>query len=336
MPAIIEEMFYTGGVHSHGLGIQVAKPANVDEALKLGGLNWDISEMNLMTPDDPPSSVLIRRAIVRMDRKPSDECGVLGVAHRGFRPIQNHEGAMWFDSIFSNGRAAYHTGGCLGNGETVWLLAKINKTIQVANEDFVESCAIMANSHHGSMVSQIRLITVRVVCYESIACTLKYKKCGHQFHRAHQGALREHAEAAKDFFKASLAELDYVAESFTSLSKLECVENSFKEILTAPLPEKKKRRHIELNTGLKKVSEQRVADTLTNRTNIGFLRSSGKGMGLPGSAGTYRGVLNAVLEFMGHHQRVEGSRLSYALLSDGMDLKVKAFALIQDCAAKAA
>jgi hypothetical protein len=59
-------------------------------------------------------------------------------------------------------------------------------------------------------------------------------------------------------------------------------------------------------------------------------------MDLAGSRGTFWGVLNAVLEFIDHHREIKGSRLSYALMGDGMELKVRAFTLIREEAAKAA
>lgn len=336
MPANIGEVFYTGAVPWHGLGIEVAKPVTVEEALKVGGLNWAVGEVDLMTADDPPSPVLKRKAIVRMDRNPGDERRVLGVAHRGFQPIQNRDGAMLFDAVFGHGKAVYHTGGYLGNGETVWLLAKINKTLEIAKGDVVEPYALMANSHDGSTAFHIRPTTVRVACQNTIALALKEKKFGEQFRRAHQGTMREHAEAAQEFFKATLAELDHVAGSFTGLTKKQCNAESFKEMLAALLPEPKKPRNIEQNPGLKKAFEQRLADVFEARKQITTLRETGRGMSLPGSPGTYWGVLNAVLEFVDHHQRVDGSRLSYALLGDGMELKVKAFTLIREHAAKAA
>jgi len=59
-------------------------------------------------------------------------------------------------------------------------------------------------------------------------------------------------------------------------------------------------------------------------------------MNLAGSRGTFWGVLNAVLEFVDHEKQVKGSRLSYALLGEGMSLKSRAFRLVQEEAATAA
>lgn len=75
MPADIGEMFHTGETPWHGLGIHLAKPATVEEALRAGGLDWQVDEVDLMTADHPPSPVPKRKAIVRLDR-PLRKCGV--------------------------------------------------------------------------------------------------------------------------------------------------------------------------------------------------------------------------------------------------------------------
>lgn len=336
MPADVGEMFYTGETPWHGLGMALAKPATLDEALKAGGLNWEVGTVDLMTADDPPSPVDKRKAIVRLDRPGGHEGRVLGVAHRGFQPLQNRDGALLFDAIFGQGKPVYHTGGYLGHGEVVWLLAKIDKPLEIAPNDIVQPYALFANSHDGSMAFNIRLTTVRVVCRNTLAMSMREKRFGQQFRRAHQGTLREHAEAAQEFFGATLKELDFVADTFTSLTKRSCTNAKFQEIIQALLPEPKKPRNADRNPGLKKAWENRVADVLAARKKIAELRETGKGMDMDGSRGTFWGVLNAVLEFVDHHRETKGSRISYALMGDGMDLKVKAFNLIRDEAAKAA
>jgi hypothetical protein len=58
-------------------------------------------------------------------------------------------------------------------------------------------------------------------------------------------------------------------------------------------------------------------------------------MQMDGSRGTFWGLLNAVLEYVDHHHKLQdsGCRVPYALLGEGMDLKTRAFALIQKEAA---
>lgn len=336
MTANIGEMFYTGEIPWHGEGIHLAKPATVEEALKVGGLNWEVGKVDLLTVDEPPCPVPQRKAIVRLDREAGDQRRVLGVAHPGFAPVQNRDGAMLFDAIFGQGKPVYNTGGYLGNGEKVWLLAKIDKVLKIGGNDIVNPYALFANSHDGSMAFNIRITTVRVVCQNTLSMAMRENKLGKQFRRSHQGTLREHAEAAQEFFAETLKELDYVADTFTSLSKKTCDNETFKSILNALLPEPKKPRNAKLHPGLLKAYETKLAEVIEAKNAITRLRESGKGMMMDTCRGTFWGVLNAVLEYFDHHKSVKGSQLGYSLLGEGMDLKVKAFRLIQDEAAKAA
>jgi phage/plasmid-like protein (TIGR03299 family) len=331
MPANVTEMFYTGTTPWHGLGVSLAQPATLDEALKVGGLNWQVGEVELMTADDPPSPVPRRKALVRLDRPPGHPGRVVGVAHQGFVPVQNRDAALLFEAIFGHGGRVYHTGGYLGAGEVIWLLARIDRTLRIGRDDVVEPYALMANSHDGSMAFNIRLTTIRVVCQNTLALAMQ-ERLGQHFRRSHQGSFAEHAEAARDFFQATLHELDFVAEIFTSLSKRPCDDEQFREILDAILPEPRKPRNPARNPGLVRAWEHRVAEVQAARRRIAELRENGKGAALDGSRGTLWGALNAVLEYVDHHREVNGSRVSYALLGDGIDLKVRALSLIREAA----
>ncbi len=331
MPANIGEMFYTEATPWHGLGIHLAEPATVEEALKVGGLNWKVAEIDMLTADDPPSPIARRKALVRVDRPPGHPGRVVGVVHREFTPIQNSDAALLFDAIFGHGGRFYHTGGYLGDGEVIWLLARINKMLRVGRDDIVEPYALMANSHDGSMAFSIRLTTIRVVCQNTLALAM-HERIGQSFRRSHDGSLSQHAEAAQEFFKATLKEFDFVAEAFTALSARVCREDVFRTIIEGLLPEPKKPRNADRSPGVLRAWERRVTDIRAARAKILELRMNGKGAEVDGARGTYWGALNAVLEYVDHHHVSNGSALSYALLGDGMDLKVRAFRMIRETA----
>lgn len=332
MPANVGEMFYYGDVRWHGEGLALSKPATRDEALKAGGLSWEVGFIDLMTADDPPSPVSKRKAIIRLDRPPGDEGRVLGVAHRGFEPVQNRDAAMLFDAIFGRGEAVYETGGYLGHGEVIWLLARIKRPFDVAPGDTVQPYALLANSHDGSIAFTISITAVRVVCRNTLELALQ-QNVREQFRRSHQGKFRLHAEAARQFFESTLHQLDHIKGDFVRLTTKACRDQQFEEILVALLPLPKKPANADRNPGLLKAWESNVQRIEKARAKIRELRESGVGMDLKGAKGTLWGVLNAVLEFVDHHQTIKGDRVAHALFGNGMDLKQKAFKLVLDKAA---
>jgi len=216
------------------------------------------------------------------------------------------------------------------------LLAKIDKKLRIGKDDIVQPYTLFANSHDGSMAFNIRLTTIRVVCQNTLSIALRENKFGKQFRRAHQGTLRDHAEAAQAFFAETLKELDFVTDSFTALSNRTCKDEKFQSILKILLPDPKRPRNANQYPGLLKAYETKLAGIRDARKEITRLREEGEGMKLDTCRGTFWGVLNAVLEYVDHYKKVKGSQLGYSLLGEGMKLKIKAFRMIQDEVAKAA
>ena len=105
MPANVGRMFYYGDVPWHGEGKKLDKPATLEVALLEGGLNWIVARVGLQTCDPARTSVFNRQAIVRTDIPAGNPNRVLGVVHRGFRPIQNQEGADLFDQLLKPHKA---------------------------------------------------------------------------------------------------------------------------------------------------------------------------------------------------------------------------------------
>ena len=338
MAANIGEMFYYGEIPWHGEGLSLAQPATVEEALRAGALDWKVGEVKMQTCDDPPSPILKRKAMVRLDRVAGDEHRVVGVVHRDFRPLQNRDGALLFDAIFGKGKAVYHTGGYLGNGEVVWLLAKLDRPMRIANpQDVVEPYALFSNSHDGSLAFSISLTTIRVVCQNTLRMALHDRKLGEHFRRSHHGSLAEHTEAAKAFWAAALQELERTEQAFTALTKKPCNDAQFTRVVETLLPLPVKPRNTDQNPGLLKAWQTQTETISQARTKIQQLRGTGKGMNLDSANGTYWGALNAITEYVDHHHALkDGSRLAYTLLGDGMDLKVKAFRLLQESCQAAA
>lgn len=325
MPADVGEMFYYGEVPWHGLGRKVEHPLKFDEAIIAGGLDWEVEKINLETAEYPPSPVTKRIAIVRNDKAPGDRSRVLGVAHRDFRPLQNREGAKIFDSVFGKGKAVYHTGGYLGYGEVVWLLAKLPKEIKVTASDIVQPYALFSNSHDGSIAIDFRLTTVRVVCQNTLSLALRRQQDANTFFkRAHQGSYVDLETELESHFNSTLKGVDDLEERFKAMMDVKFSKTEMEDLIMYLFPNPKKPATKNEQTPVFKAYMTRIKNLEKGRNIVRELKNKGKGTDIRGVRDSLWGGLNAVLEYVDHYQNGRGG-LATGLFGQKVILKKKAF-----------
>jgi phage/plasmid-like protein (TIGR03299 family) len=327
MPANVGEMFYFGDVPWHGQGKKLDLPANFEEAIQAGGLDWDVGMAPLCTNEEPPSPVKTRLAIVRQDRPKGHPKRVLGVAHKGFKPLQNRRGIEIFDSIFGKGKRVYHTGGYLGSGEVVWVMAELPKNIKVTDADQVKTYSLFTNSHNGSIAIDFRLTTVRVVCQNTLSVALKEKDKRTFFKRAHQGNYEELQQEVESFFFDTLKAADELETQFKNMLNRKFDDDQIKAYIENLFPEPKKPARADTNSRVKNLYLARVKKAKEARSQISSLRSNGKGSDIKGVKDSLWGTFNAVLEFIDHHERNSRNNIASNLFGTGAALKRKAFDL---------
>jgi len=98
---------------------------------------------------------------------------VLGSVGSRYVPLQNTDAFSFFDPFIRNGWASFHTAGALGNGERVWVQAKLRGQIVITPEDAVDKFLLLSNSHDGSGAVGIRFTPIRVVCQNTLNCALE-------------------------------------------------------------------------------------------------------------------------------------------------------------------
>ncbi len=327
MPANVGEMFYFGPVPWHGQGRKLDQPANMEEAIKAGGLDWEVEGAPLMTNEEPPSPVRTRFAIVRKDRPRGHPGRVLGVAHREFNPLQNREGIRIFDSIFGRGKGVYHTGGYLGFGEVIWLLAELPKSIFVTPKDRVNTYALFTNSHNGTIAVDFRLTTVRVVCQNTLCLALNKSNKKDVFKQAHQGDYRELEAKVAAFFAETLRAVEEVETRFKAMLDRKFDDDLIKAYIESLFPMPAKPAKYDTSPMVAKFYTARVRRVNKARLTTAALMNAGMGTEMPGVRGSLWGALNAVLEYADHYERNGGSNIASGLFGSGALLKRKAFDL---------
>jgi phage/plasmid-like protein (TIGR03299 family) len=329
MPDNIGEMFYCGERPWHEKGNKLKEPATAAEALEVGGLNWDVELVPIQTEENPASKIRRRMAVVRADRPKGDSRRVLGVVHREFRPLQNREAVELFDALLGKGQRHYHTGGYLGNGEVIWLLAKLPGDIRVAGDDVVEPYMLFSNSHDGRLAVDMRLTTVRVVCQNTLAMAMRRDRSSHVFRRAHRFNPQTLETEAAAFYKICEKETNALAEEFQRMRGYALRVNQFGNFLETLLPTPKPPARINADTVLRRRHETLLEKVMKTRKGIADVFELGlhNSIVIQPTERTLWGALNAVTAFVDHKQEVKGDRYAHVLFGSGAVLKQRAYEL---------
>jgi phage/plasmid-like protein (TIGR03299 family) len=308
-------MFYIDEVPWHGLGTKLDQPATAQEAIEAAHLNWPVIKLPLSAGSKhipvPDKFAVVRKAGNRVQK--SDP--VLGVVGKDYTPLQNKDAFRFFDPIVGQNAAIYHTAGALGNGERVWILAKLPGHIRVVGDDISEKYLLLSNSHDGKSSVQIKFTPVRVVCQNTLTLALSD---GAVCRVVHHADIRRKLEQAHQMLGLITERFDEVEETFQSMSRVQMDTNRLAEYLTAVYPDSKEPEKMELVQRDRNWSE--------------YFFDQGRGNRLPGVAGTLWAAFNGVTEWQDHRKsrQNENQRLVSTWFGGSYQTKARAFSVAQE------
>jgi phage/plasmid-like protein (TIGR03299 family) len=237
----------------------------------------------------------------------------LGVVGSRYSVIQNRDAFVFFDSLLGSNEAIYETAGALGNGEKIWILARLPGHIKVRGKDIVKKYLLLTNSHDGSSLVRCKLTPVRVVCSNTLSVALSGSEEEVRI-RHTPNAVENLAEAHKLIGLSNdlYDQLDYI---FNRMSLKKISDKQLIEYVETLIP------------------DNAEAESLTRTENIRHtiltLHESGAGAGL--TRGTLWGAWNAVSEYTDHIQHSSNSerRLKSIWFGSGEELKQRGFSIAQ-------
>jgi hypothetical protein len=74
---------------------------------------------------------------------------LLGVVSHRYKPLQNVEAFEFFDPIVGERRAYFETAGALGEGERIWVMAKMPEVMKIVPGDECHKYLLLSNTHTG-------------------------------------------------------------------------------------------------------------------------------------------------------------------------------------------
>ena len=165
----------------HNLGQIISDYPTSAEAIKFAGLDYEVEKRKLFTS----SSEGINLTNETMDSKievpnyfstiRTDNNTVLGVVGKDYQIVQNRDAFSFFDSIVGGDGILYETAGALGNGERIFITAKLPDYIRVGNDDLIEKYLFLSTSHDGSGSITAAFTPIRIVCANTLNAAMNNK-----------------------------------------------------------------------------------------------------------------------------------------------------------------
>jgi len=315
-------MMYADNPPWHNLGTKLDGPATSAEAIKAAGLDWHVEKVPLFVRTENEYETLIGRyATVRRGAGPKGESPALGIVGRGYVPLQNIKAFEWFDEIVGEKAAIYHTAGALGQGERVWLLAKLPEPIRVVGDDVADKYLLLSNSHDGSSSVQVKFTPIRVVCQNTLTMALSDGE-GIRVH--HTSSMQGRLKLAQVNLGIIQRRFEVIEEGFKGMQRTTMNAERLTEYVSAVFPEPKNEDN---DTGVARIREARKGAM--------SLFEYGRGNSMAGTKGTLWAAYNGVTELVDFRLGPRTSadrRLESAWFGSGYSTKTRAYRIGLDYA----
>ncbi len=175
----------TGAVFSvrdtpwHREGTVLTEAPSLEEALRLGGLGFEVEVRPLYTRVQPypelPEVFTYQRASNACATVRTDRGSVLGIVSERYQPLQNRDAFGVLEPLLDAGLASLETGGSLRGGRDVWMLVRFRVDSPVVQEVFTDKVipfGLISNNHAGQRKVVVQETPIRVVCANTLSLAL--------------------------------------------------------------------------------------------------------------------------------------------------------------------
>lgn len=167
----------------HNLGQVVSEYPTSEEAIRHAGLDYEVAKAPLYTKGsgiiETSNGIEIGSNELHVPNYfaniRTDNNAVLGVVGKDYEIIQNREAFSFFDAIVDGEKGIlYETAGALGQGERIFITAKLPDYIRVGNgDDVTEKYIFLTTSHDGSGSITAAFTPIRIVCQNTLNASLR-------------------------------------------------------------------------------------------------------------------------------------------------------------------
>jgi phage/plasmid-like protein (TIGR03299 family) len=228
----------------------------------------------------------------------------LGVVGNRYTIVQNADAFGFFDSIVGGKLAMFETAGVLGQGERIFVSAKMPDVIRIAGTDDITEVYVLLTSSHDGSGSIIAAVTpVRVVCQNTLNAALKQTIS--RVAIRHTTSAQKRLEDAHKLLGISHAYVTEVNEMFNALATKVVTDAQVKALVESLWKSEK-----EDSTRIKNIQDAVMASYFS-------------GIGQSKIIGTAWGAYNGITHYLDHVQSYKSGDVKLDSLLDGASAKLQ-------------
>jgi phage/plasmid-like protein (TIGR03299 family) len=274
-------MAYQGETPWHKLGHRLDSMTSVEQALVAGGLDWNVGLQPMYLGDG--REVTSRRAIVR-----DVDNAILNTVGTAYTLVQNRDAFAILQPAVESMGCTIETAGALGNGERVWMLARLPESIEPVAGDKLNGYMLATTGHGDSIAFKTILTLIRVVCQNTLGAATT-KDTPSIVHLPHLPGVNVRLDEAKKMVSKMLQAMKETGDTFAEMARRRMSATDVVKYIERVFPTPK--------DGI--VSKQLAQ----RRADVGQLVWTGVGADLAGSTAsgtTAWAAYNAVTEYFDH------------------------------------
>lgn len=291
------------------LGIQLAGARTVEDAVRIGGLDYQVQKRPLRAIMKGRLQIEVPNhfATVRTDTHK-----VLGCVQGRYEIVDNFQGFSLLNEIVANG-ARFETCGIVDDGQKAWILCRLQKEMRIGRDgDVIRRYLLLVNSFDRTTAVVAKMVPIRLVCSNSLNAALSGE--GSEFKVRHTMQAQSRLEEAHRLLRSADSVFDQLEFLFQRMSLKRITDQQLLNYVKQLIPDNPES---ESNTR-----------TENQRTKILELYSSGIGAEI--NRGTLFSAYNSITEFVDHQETKEPARhLKSIWFGSGEQLKQKAFTLAE-------
>lgn len=296
------------GAPWHGLGKPMGADATIDQWRVDAGMDWSIGRSRVRYGNESNFRVIEDQHVLYR----SDTKDPLGIVSKSYQVVQPAEVLEFFRDIVRAGGLELSAAGTIQGGRRFWATAKIGEAAPTSVTDKIGGYLLLSTSADGSLATEARLTSIRVVCKNTLQFAREDAKPALKV--SHRSVFD--ADAVKASMGLNTAAWAAFRHNLVRLANVQLHETEAAEIVAGLFA-----------AGTDELQRDKARETAGFKKVMALFNGEGMGATLDGVYGTANGVLQAVTEYADHHVRARSdeNRFIASQWGGGAALKQRAW-----------